>query len=135
MAEVTVLYDEGCGFCTRLAMRLARPPRVDIAPIGSPVGSTLLRDLTPLERYASVHVVDAVGRRRSGGAALAPLFRTIPGGSVLAGACDAFPALTDRVYALVANNRGLASRLLRAYDSLAPGTRSAGAPATCSAAR
>ena len=78
MAELTVLYDEGCGFCTRVALQVARPPRVDVAPIGSPLGSLLLRDLTPLERYATMHVVDATGRRRSGGSALAPLARTIP---------------------------------------------------------
>ena len=111
-----MLYDEGCGFCTRVALRVARPPRVDIAPIGSPLGSLLLRDLTPVERYATMHVVDATGRRRSGGAALAPLARTIPGGAALAAAFDAFPGLADAAYDLVARNRGLASKLLRAYD-------------------
>ena len=116
MAELTVLYDEGCGFCTRVALRVARPPRVDIASIGSPLGSLLLRDLTPVERYATMHVVDATGRRRSGGSALAPLARTIPRCSVLATALDAFPGLTDAAYDLVARNRGLASKLLRASD-------------------
>ena len=63
-----------------------------------------------------MHVVDATGRRRSGGSALAPLARTIPGGTALAAAFDAFPGLTDAAYDLVARNRGLASKLLRAYD-------------------
>ena len=116
MAELTVLYDERCGFCTRVALRVARPSRVDVAPIGSPLGSLLLRDLTPLERYATMHVVDATGRRRSGGSGLAPLARTISGGSALATAFDAFPGLTDAAYDLVARNRGLASKLLRACD-------------------
>ena len=116
MAELTVLYDEGCGFCTRVALRVARPPRVDVAPIGSPLGSLLLRDLTPPERYATMHVVDATSRRRSGGSALAPLARTIPGGTAFAAAFDAFPGLTDAAYDFVARNRGLASKLLRAYD-------------------
>ena len=116
MAELTVLYDEGCGFCTRVALRVARPARVDIAAIGSPLGSLLLRDLEPVERYATMHVVDATGRRRSGGSALAPLARTIPRCSGLAIAMDAFPGLTDAAYDLVARNRGLASKLLRAYD-------------------
>jgi len=116
MGELTVLYDEGCGFCTRVALRVARPPRVDIAAIGSPLGSLLLRDLTPIERYATMHVVDATGRRRSGGSALAPLARTIPGGTTLATAFDAFPGLADAAYRLLARNRGLASKLLRAYD-------------------
>jgi len=116
MAELTVLYDEGCGFCTRVALQVARLPRVDIAAIGSPLGSLLLRDLSPVERYATMHVVDATGRRRSGGSALAPLARTIPRGATLATAFDAFPGLADAAYGLVARNRGLASTLLRAYD-------------------
>ena len=111
MADFTVLYDEGCGFCTRVAQRLARSRRVDIAPIGSPVGSVLLRDLTWAERYAVAHVVDALGRRSSGGAILAPLARTLRGGAPLAAALDAVPGATERLYGLVARNRRLVSRL------------------------
>jgi len=128
MAELTVLYDEGCGFCTRVALWVAHPPWVKIAPIGSPAGSWLLRDLTQQERYATMHVVDAAGRRRSGGAALAPLARAIPGGAPVAGALDAFPTLTGAAYDLVARNRGLGSRVLQAYDAVA-----AKVAATCSA--
>ena len=116
MAELTVLYDEGCAFCTRTALRVARPPRVVVTPIGSELGSVLLRDLTPPERYATMHVVDQSGRRRSGGSALASLARTIPGGSALATVFDAFPGPTEAAYDLAARNRGLASRLLRLYD-------------------
>lgn len=108
-----MLYDEGCGFCTRVARRVARPGRVEIAPIGSPLGSVLLRDLTPQERYAAAHVVDALGRRASGGAVLAPLARTFPGGSIVAAAFDAFPTATEWAYGIVARNRGLVSRLTR----------------------
>jgi predicted DCC family thiol-disulfide oxidoreductase YuxK len=119
MAELTVLYDEGCGFCTRVARWVAHPPRVEIAPVGSPAGELLLRDLTQEERYATMHVVDATGRRRSGSSALAPLARTIPGGTALAIVLDAFPGPTRAAYDLVARNRGLASMLLRAYDKVA----------------
>ena len=63
-----------------------------------------------------MHVVDATGRRRSGGSALAPLARTIPRGAALATVLDVFPGLADAAYGLVARNRGLASKLLRAYD-------------------
>jgi predicted DCC family thiol-disulfide oxidoreductase YuxK len=121
-----VLYDEGCGFCTRVALWAARPPRVEIAPIGSPAGELLLRDLTKPERYATMHVVDATGRRRSGGGALATLARAIPGGAPVATALDVFPTLTGAAYELVARNRGLGSKLLRLYDA-------ARAAATCSA--
>lgn len=106
MAEVTVLYDEGCGFCTRLATRLAESREIAAAPIGSPLGSLLLRDLSRAERYASVHVVDGIGRRRSAGAALPSLFRRLPGGRPVAAACDALPGLAEYGYRLVARNRG-----------------------------
>jgi predicted DCC family thiol-disulfide oxidoreductase YuxK len=112
VAGLTVLYDEGCGFCTKLAAWLARRRGLRAAAIGSGTGSYLLRDLTPAERYAEVHVVDAVGRRRSGGAALAPLLRALPGGSAPAALCDAFPGLTAHAYHLAAGNRGAALRML-----------------------
>ena len=113
MAELTMLYDEGCGFCTRLARRLARTDRVAVAPIGSLLGSVLLRDLTSTERYAAAHVVDPHGRRFSGGAVLVPLARTFPGGAALAAVFDALPRATERAYGLVARHRGLVSRLTR----------------------
>lgn len=103
-----MLYDEDCGFCTRLAARLADAPEIAAAPIGSPLGSLLLRDLSPAERYASVHVVDTLGRRRSAGAALPPLLRRLPGGRPVAAACEALPGLTEYGYQLVARNRGRA---------------------------
>jgi predicted DCC family thiol-disulfide oxidoreductase YuxK len=113
MAALTVLYDEGCGFCTRVVQRLARPGRVDAAAIGSPLGSALLRDLTPEERYAAVHVVDPLGRRSSGGTALAPLARELPGGTYAAAVLEAFPGATERAYRLVARHRALVSKLTR----------------------
>jgi len=113
MAGLTVLYDEGCGFCTELASWLARRPGLEAVAIGSPQGALLLRDLAPERRYDAVHVVDGLGRRRSGGAALAPVLRELPGCSVAAGACDAFPAVAAGGYRLVARNRALVSRLLR----------------------
>ena len=66
MAEATVLYDEGCAFCARLTARLARLDGVEVA-IGSAAGvRAALRDLSPAQRYAALHIVDAEGRRRSG---------------------------------------------------------------------
>jgi predicted DCC family thiol-disulfide oxidoreductase YuxK len=114
MAELTLLYDEGCAFCTRLALRLARLPGIAVEPIGSATGSRLLRDLTPAERYAAVHVVDALGRRRTGGAALPPLLDKLPGGGLLAAVCRLFPAATERAYRLVARKRALIGKVIRA---------------------
>lgn len=113
MGGLTVLYDEGCGFCTRLALRVARSPHVEIAPIGSEAGAVLLRDLTHEERYAAMHVVDPLGRRFSGGAALVPLARAFPGGAPLAAVLAAFPGPTTSAYELMARNRAALSRVLR----------------------
>ena len=118
MAELTVLYDEGCGFCTRVALRVAaaasRRHRADriparlLAPPRPHAGGALRRHATSSTR---------LGRRRSGGAALAPLARTLPGGAALAAACRRLPRARPTLrYGLVARNRGLASKLLRAYD-------------------
>ena len=93
---LTVLYDEDCGFCTALARRLERYRGLRAAAIGSPAGMRLLRDLGDAERYATVHVVDSSGRRRSGGAAVAPLLRALPGCRALAGACERLPARDRR---------------------------------------
>src|SRR5262249_32301384 len=95
VAGVTVLYDEGCGFCTRLAARLSGVDGIATAPIGSATGSRLLRDLPAGDRYAAVHVVDPAGRRFSGGAALEPLFRLLPGGAPPAAFCRAAPGLCE----------------------------------------
>jgi hypothetical protein len=50
VAELTVLYDEGCDFCTRLAARLAGRPEITAAPTGSTTGSLMPHDLSPAER-------------------------------------------------------------------------------------
>jgi predicted DCC family thiol-disulfide oxidoreductase YuxK len=111
--ELTVLYDEGCGFCTEVARWLARRPGVTTAPIGSETGSSLLRDLTPAERYDSVHVVDGLGRRLSAGASLPPLLRRLPGGGAPAAVLEAFPSLSKLGYRVVSSHRELAGRVLR----------------------
>ena len=111
---LTVLYDEGCGFCTALAARLERFGRgLEVAPIGSATGERLLGDLEPEERYAVVHAVDEEGRRRSGGAAVPPILARLPGGRLPARVAAAIPGLTERSYALVASHRGTLSRVLR----------------------
>jgi predicted DCC family thiol-disulfide oxidoreductase YuxK len=113
VGEVTVLYDEGCAFCTALARWLAGRPGLRTAPIGSPEGALLLRDLTPAERYDAVHVVDERGRRRTGGAALPPVLRRLPGGRLPAALLAALPGPTELAYRLVARNRSAVSRVAR----------------------
>ena len=110
-----MLYDEACGMCTALAEWLARRTDGDLAAaaIGSPTGDALLRDLTPGERYASVHVVDGTGRRFSGGAAMPAVLAALPHGRPAAWLARRLPGATALGYGLVARHRGTISRLLR----------------------
>ena len=111
----TVLYDEACGMCTALAQWLAERTEGDlaVAAIGSPTGDSLLRDLTPGERYARVHVVDGTGRRFSGGAAVPLVVAALPHGRPVAWLARRLPSATALGYGLVARHRGTISRLLR----------------------
>ncbi len=94
-----MLYDEGCDFCSRLARWLASRARtVDVQPIGSPAGAILLRDLDVSERYAAVHAVDELGRRRTGGAAVPPILASLPGLTPIAVLADRHPRLTALAY-------------------------------------
>ena len=113
---LVVLYDAGCGFCTRGAewIRAHAPDgAVTTEPISSPAGDRLLRDLTEAERLASWHVVDERGRRRSGGRAVAPVLRRLPGWRWLAPVAAAFPGATELAYRLVARHRGTLGRFAR----------------------
>ena len=62
--------------------------RGTVGPIAlqRPEADDLLADLTPAERMASWHLISPTGVRRSGGAAVAPLLRLLPGGRVPAAA-------------------------------------------------
>ncbi len=111
MPELTVLYDEGCALCAGLSARLAGADTVSVAPIGSELGKRLLRDLTLGERYASMHVVDAEGTRRSGAEALPPVLRALRGGRLPARVVEVFPRTAALAYRLVARNRSRLSRV------------------------
>lgn len=108
-----VLYDEGCGFCTRVAQRLSRRPGIRVEAIGSPAGSLLLRDLTVTERYASLHAVDRLGRRHSGGAALPAVLRKVRYGRPLAVLCELLPGVAEALYRSAARHRGVLSAVTR----------------------
>lgn len=111
--RLIVLFDEGCGFCTRLARWLERRPTIAVEPIGSSVGARLLRDVPPQRRYDTVHVVERRGRRFSGAEALPHLLRMLPGLAWTAPIAEALPGPTAWGYELVARHRGALSRLLR----------------------
>jgi predicted DCC family thiol-disulfide oxidoreductase YuxK len=110
MAETLVLYDEDCGICAALAERLMTR-QIDVAPIGSSLGRHWLRDLSPTDRYAAFHAVDADGRRRSGGDAV-PLVIDALDRRAIARLARAFPGVTGAAYRAVASRRGTLSRLV-----------------------
>ena len=114
---VTVLYDYDCGFCRWSVGRLLawdRAGRLRPLAIQSPEGQRLLADLTPDERLATAHAVDAAGRRTSGGDALAPVAAVLPGGAPLAMLGRRAPALARAGYRAAAARRSLLGRLVSA---------------------
>jgi predicted DCC family thiol-disulfide oxidoreductase YuxK len=112
---VTVLYDHDCGFCRWSVGRLLawdRAGRLRVLTIQSTDGQRLLADLTPEQRLASAHAIDASGRRTSGGDALAPVAAVLPGGAPLAALGRRAPGLARAAYRAVAGHRTLFGRLV-----------------------
>src|SRR5215510_11577616 len=109
MRATLVLFDEGCGICTRFANHLAASG-VAVAPIGSRAGDHWLRDLSDADRYRAFHAIDEHGRRRTGPAAV-PLVLAAGGHPVVARFARSAPRLTAAAYTVVARRRGLLSRL------------------------
>jgi predicted DCC family thiol-disulfide oxidoreductase YuxK len=113
--QVTVLYDDDCGFCRWSAERIRRLDRggaLAFHPIQSSRGDQLLHVMPPALRLASMHAVTPDGRVWSGGEALRVILGELPGGAVTSGLAAGFPELTDRVYRLAARNRERLGRWL-----------------------
>jgi predicted DCC family thiol-disulfide oxidoreductase YuxK len=116
MRELVILYDADCTFCTRgveVIRSLDRDGALTAAPISSPTGSRLLRDLTEEQRRASWHVVDERGRRWSAGRAVPPVLRRLHGLRWMAPVAEAFPGAVEAVYRVVARNRRTLGRLTK----------------------
>jgi predicted DCC family thiol-disulfide oxidoreductase YuxK len=114
-----ILYDDDCGFCrwaTERIVRWDRRGRLVARPIQGDDGDRLLHWVSPEARLASWHLATPDGRLYSGGAAVAPLARLLPFGAVIAALASRFPRTTERLYRLVARNRG---RLGRAVGAVA----------------
>ena len=108
-----VLYDDDCGFCKRLRSKfLAWDRRGLLRPIAlqDPEADRLLGEMDDERKMASWHLVTPDGEVRSGGAAVAPLLRLLPGGAAPAWVVDRIPTLIDRAYRWVASNRTELSR-------------------------
>ena len=103
-----ILYDPDCGFCLwtlGVVLRWDRRHRLRPVALGSEEAGRLLADMDPADRMRSAHLVGADGRVYSGGAALEPLARRLPGGGPLARLAAAAPGLMERGYRLVADHR------------------------------
>jgi predicted DCC family thiol-disulfide oxidoreductase YuxK len=112
-----LLYDRDCGFCrwcVGVLLAWDRHRRLCPAAIQGETGAAALEGLTPEARLQSWHLVDDSGDIRSGGAAFAALGLLLPGGRLLAVLARLSPAVTERAYRLLADNRRLLSRLVPA---------------------
>ena len=112
---VTVIFDDDCGFCRwsiERLLRWGRRDRIHLVTLRSPEAGRLLSGMSDERRYASWHLVTPDGRVASGGRAVAPLLRRLPGGAPLAAIASAMPGPTDAAYRLVARNRGRLGELL-----------------------
>ena len=109
----SVLYDAECGFCMWLLsclLRWDRAARLNPIALQRAEADNLVRELAPAERMASWHLLSPSGERRSGGAAVAPLLRLMPGGRLPAAGFARFPGLTDGAYQWVAEHRSQLSK-------------------------
>lgn len=111
-----VLYDTDCNICKTIMETLltwdGRRRRLRPVPIQSPEGAVLLREVAPELRLASFHLVREDGTVVSGGPALAQLFRSLPGGFVVARALEVSPDATTAAYQWIAANRVSLSRFI-----------------------
>lgn len=112
-ARATVLYDDDCGFCKRLLSKFLawdRHRRLRSVALQDPEADALLGGMPEERKMASWHLVTADGTVRSGGAALEPLLRLLPGGGAPAWLVARAPGPVDRAYRWVAANRTMLSR-------------------------
>ena len=96
----TLLYDADCGFCKWIvSVLVAWDRRGRLEPRG-------------VREIDAVALVAPDGERRSGGAALAPLLRLLPGGSVPARLLARFPGLAHKGYDWVAGHRSQLGKIV-----------------------
>jgi predicted DCC family thiol-disulfide oxidoreductase YuxK len=108
MEHAVVFYDRDCGLCVWSAERLrtwdGQRRRLRFVPLRSPQADELLESVDPGARSASWHL--AIGDRVwSGGSAIAPVLRLLPGGCPFALVAERFPRTTDVLYRVVAEHR------------------------------
>ena len=117
-ARALLLYDGECAFCRCCLRRVLAWDGRHLRPVAlqEDTATELLAELDEDERMASWHLVEANGTRFSGGAAVAPLMRLMPGGAPLARAAETFPGAVDASYDFIARHRSALSRLVRRLE-------------------
>jgi predicted DCC family thiol-disulfide oxidoreductase YuxK len=114
-ARADILYDRDCGFCRwSLAWLLGwdRHRRLRPVALQDPEADRLLGGMDPERKFASAHLVTAGGEVHSGGEALAPLLRLLPGGAPLSALAGLVPGPLRIGYDWVARNRSAFGRRL-----------------------
>ena len=132
-----VLYDADCGFCKwtlSVLLRWDREARLEPVALQRAEATDLLKELTPAERMASWHLISPRGERCSGGDALSPLLRALPGGRLPAALFARFPRLSARGYRWVADHRSGLSRWVPARAKERAGRRVGARERLCAAA-
>jgi predicted DCC family thiol-disulfide oxidoreductase YuxK len=116
-AAAIVRYDADCALCrasVAALLRWDRAGRLLPEAIQSPEGARLLAAVPPERRLAAAHVVTGDGRVRSGGDAVDPIARLLPGGAPVAWLARTLPAPTRAAYDWVARHRTGLGRLVPA---------------------
>jgi predicted DCC family thiol-disulfide oxidoreductase YuxK len=111
----TVLYDADCGFCrasVAALLRFDRRGRLLPETIQSPEGQRLLAAVPPDQRLESAHLVLPGGRIHSGGDAVAPIARLLPGFTPVAVIAAALGGPLRAGYGWVARHRTQLSRFV-----------------------
>ncbi len=88
MRRYTLVYDSGCGPCTRFRRMvgfLDTRSRLDFVPLTEADRRGLLDTIRPGIRHGSFHLVSPAGRVSSGAEAVPGLIRLLPAGSILSG--------------------------------------------------
>jgi predicted DCC family thiol-disulfide oxidoreductase YuxK len=111
MARAILLYDSDCGFCRWAAAKIIAWDRRDRLR-AVPLQDGEAKALVPQEiRMASWHLITR-GARYSGGEAVAPLARLLPGRAPIGAVAELAPGLTNIAYRWVADHRELLGRAL-----------------------
>lgn len=112
-----LVYDSDCGFCRwTVGKVLAWDRRLCLTPLALQADEArgLLAALDHRARMDSWHLIGDDRHVRSGGAAVGPLLRLLPGGRAAGTMAERSGSLTGRAYRSVAGRRALLGRLVPA---------------------